>query len=187
LTRSINGSKKKTKIAVVAIGSFMAAILVLGAIATAQFTSQQSLNSSRFGGLGSAHEHAAFLVKIDGNIIDFSQSKYQVRSPYIHVENGDGLTLHKHAISVPFGEFLKSVGMDIQDNCFIMDDGKKYCDNDADGKKLVFLVNGQTEESAKDYVLQDGDRFLLEYGNITKAQLQSDLDFLNQIKIQPNE
>ena len=156
------------------------AVAVAGAVAAGFAFSQTS--PSRFGLLGSAHEHAVFAVKLDRQAFDFSQSKYQVQSSYIHVEGGDGTTLHRHATGVPFGEFLKSVRMDIKDNCFIRDDGARFCDGE-DGKNLKFFVNGQQVSSITDFVLRENDRILVIYGSETDAQINQELQVLRDTPI----
>jgi hypothetical protein len=133
-----------------------------------------------FGPLGSAHVHAIFEVMLDGQAVDFSQQKYQVKTQYIHVEGGDGTTLHRHSSKVPVGEFFKSVNMDIRDGCFVMDNGEQFCD---DGKQLRFFVNGTERASIDDYVLQDNDRILIIYGAEDQNELQREFDKLNKTPI----
>src|ERR671919_2658260 len=129
------------------------------AVISAIVYSIQPSNSNKYGPIGSTHQHAAFLVKLDGVPIDFSQGKYQVKSRLIHVENNDGTTLHRHATDVPFIEFLKSVDMDIRNGCFVSDDGREYCDT-AD-KKLRYFVNGNQTDSIANYVPNENDRMLV--------------------------
>lgn len=133
-----------------------------------------------FGPLGSAHVHAVFEVMLDGQPIDFSQQKYQVRTQYIHVEGGDGTTLHRHSSKVPVGEFFKSVNMDIRDDCFVLDNGAQFCD---DSKQLRFFVNGTERSSINDYILQDNDRILIIYGDEDQNELQAEFDKLNSIPV----
>ncbi len=149
------------------------------------FLYSQNLPPSGFGALGSAHTHAAFLVKVNGENIDFSQPQYQVVSDYIHVENGDGTTLHRHATNVTFAEFLKSVEMDIdeENNCLIFtNNGTEYCNNNFN--QLRTFVNGNSNESISDYVINDNDRLLVMYGNENEEQLNEALDEVNKIQIQ---
>ncbi len=141
--------------------------------------------SASYGTLGSAHEHAAFLVDLNGTKINFAQPKYMVRSNYIHVEsyNGtlDGTTLHKHATKVPIGEFLKSLRMDISNGCFITDENKRFCDNE--NSKLRFFVNGNQIKDIMGYVLHDDDRILIIYGNQNSSEIKNELQALNNITI----
>jgi hypothetical protein len=148
------------------------------------FLYSQNLPPSGFGALGSAHQHAAFLVKVNGENIDFRQPQYQVVSDYIHVENGDGTTLHRHATNVTFADFLKSVKMDIdeENNCLVFTNGTQYCNNN--DNQLRTFVNGNSNESISDYVINDNDRLLVIYGNETEEQLTEALDELNNIQIQ---
>jgi hypothetical protein len=125
----------------------------------------------------SAHEHAVFAVILDGQKIDFSQRQYQVQSQFIHVEGGDGTTLHRHAEGVSFSFFLNSVGMRIQDDCFVRDDGVQFCSNGSN--QLRFFINGDEVDSISDYVLEEEDRFLVIYGNQTDDEIQQELELLD--------
>lgn len=168
--------RRRYMMIIIPIVAAIAVVVVVGSVITLQ-----SNSNARFGPLGSAHVHAAFLVKLDGKVIDFSQDKYQLRSQFIHVEKGDGTTLHRHATGVPVGEFFKSIHMDIKNNCFITDNGTQYCDNGT--KKLRYFVNGIEKQSIMDYVLNDNDRILVVYGNENNNQIKQDIDAVRQTKI----
>jgi len=165
--------RRNFKVLILAVAGI--AILAMGAVSAVTFSSLPAQQSVKFGGLGSAHEHAAFLVKLDGNLINFAQQQYQVKSPYIHVENGVGTTLHKHASHVPVGEFLRSLGMNIVNGCFVLDDGNRYCGDGTDN--LRFYVNQVEQPSSfiMGYVLNDDDRFLVIYGDESAEEIQQEL------------
>ena len=177
--------KKRIKNLKTIILPIIAAIVIIAIISIYLF-SQNTLSVAGFGPLGSAHEHAAFLVKVNGQNIDFSQPQYQVQSDYIHVENGDGTTLHRHATNVTFVDFLKSVKMDIdkKNNCLTFTNGTEYCDDE--NNKLRTFINGNSTGSISDYVLNNDDRLLVIYGNETDEQIANALDELNRIEIQYN-
>lgn len=141
----------------------------------------QNIDESKYGKYNSEHVHAAFVIKIEGKQIDFSEDKYQLKSRFIHVENNDGTTLHRHATGVPFGDFLKSVGMNIVDRCFIRDDGGRYCENG--NMKLRFFLNHKEVDSVTNYVIQNGDRLLIVFGNETDGQIEKELAELQKITI----
>lgn len=153
---------------------------LVGIVSYAVYTYSSTLShtvNANFGPLGSAHVHAAFAVKLNGTILDFSQNKYQVKSRYMHVENGDGKTLHRHATKVPVAEFFDSLGMNVTKNCFTLDNGTKYCSNAAN--KLEFFINGNKTDSIANYVFNDDDRILIVYGD-NPMQVKQDLDELRQ-------
>jgi len=186
MTRKSSGSgnrprRRNFKLLILAVAGI--AILALGAVSAVTFSSFPAQQSAKFGGIGSAHDHAAFVVKIDGTYLDFSQDQYQVKSPFIHVENRNGTTLHKHALHVPFGEFLHSINMNVQNGCFVMDDGKQYCQEG--DKSLRFFLNGAEQPASfiMNYVLEDNDRFLVLYGNETAEEIQQELQRLATISI----
>ena len=140
---------------------------------------------AKYGVIGSAHEHAALTVDLNGTKINFAQPKYMVRSNYIHMEtyNGapDGTTLHRHATMVPIGEFLKSVRMDISNGCFKTDDNKNFCENE--NTKLTYYINGNQTNDIMEYVLKDNDRILIRYGNQNSSEVNNEIQELNNVTI----
>ena len=141
--------------------------------------------AARYGDLGSAHEHAALLISLNGTDVDLAQQKYMVRSNYIHVEsyNGtlDGTTLHKHSSNVPIGEFLKSIRMDISNGCFVTDNNQRYCTTDE--YKLTSYVNGNETNDIMNYVINDDDRVLITYGNQNSTELDREFEKLDSLPI----
>jgi hypothetical protein len=160
---------KNVRIIMVAVGVGIAVAIAAAVMAYSQVRP--------YGPVGSAHVHAGFAVILNGQEIDFSQSRYQVQSQLIHVEGGDGTTLHRHATGVPIGEFLRSVRMDIADGCFVHDNGTQYCEGG--DNRLLFFVNGQERDDAMGYVLNDGDRILITYGDLTEQQIQEQIERVN--------
>jgi hypothetical protein len=160
-----------------------AVIVLFGIMAYAVTVYSGNLDrpSQNFGPLGSEHVHAAFAVKINGEKLDFSQEKYQVKSQYIHVENNDGNTLHRHATGVPVGEFFASLGMNVTDSCFTLENKTSYCSNG--NSNLEFYVNGNKTNSIANYVLKEDDRILIVYGNKNAIETQQDLDALRLTEI----
>ena len=168
------------------------AVVAILAISGSRFSSE----INKFGTVGSAHEHAAFIINVNGTAIDFSQPQYQVKSRLIHVEGGDGFTLHRHTDRVPFGEFLRSENMNLEDSCFSISEGTsdqqgqqqgqqlEYCTNETE--ELRAFVNGEELEPPSalvDYILKDDDRILLIYGNQTTDQLTEALSELEEVPI----
>jgi hypothetical protein len=141
--------------------------------------------AARYGDLGSAHEHAALLISLNGTDVDLAQQKYMVRSNYIHVEsyNGtlDGTTLHKHSSNVPLGEFLKSIRMDISNGCFITDNNQRFCDTDE--YRLTSFVNGNETNDIMNYVVNDDDRILITYNDQNSTELDRQFEKLNNLPI----
>ncbi len=131
-------------------------------------------NSPRIGAVGSTHIHQDFKVYLNGkNSIDFSQRKYQVRVPYVHVEDNDGDIIHVHATGVRLGMFFDSLGMQLTKECFKADDGTSYCNGN--GKTLKFYVNNVSNTEFGNYLLHDLDKILVSYGSENNATIQPQL------------
>jgi hypothetical protein len=192
----LDASKKKRRKYLIIIIPIIAAVVAVLAISGTRYSSE--LN--KFGTVGSAHEHAAFVINVNGTPIDFSQPQYQVKSRLIHVEGGDGFTLHRHTDRVPFSEFLSSENMNLDDSCLSISEppsnqqdqqqGQQqqvYCTNGS--QELRAFVNGKELDSPSslgDYIIKDNDRILLIYGDQTADQLSKALAELEQVPIQAN-
>lgn len=162
----------KTKIAIYGL------IILIGAAAV--YVIMSSLSSGpRIGSVGSTHEHVDFKIYIEGKAIDFSQPKYQLASQYIHMENGIGTLIHKHATGVTLGDFLKTVSMDMDKDCFKANTEKKYCNGE--GKTLKFYLNSKLTTPNADYDLSDLDKFLISYGNETEDGIKTQLNSITDL------
>ena len=128
--------------------------------------------SDRSGQLGSTHEHASLLVKIFGDKFDFSKPDYQIKSPRIHFEGQDGNTIHMHSTEIPLSYLFDSIGIGLDDQCYIFTDDRKFCTNN--DYFLTFYINGEQVDSILDHVISQGDRILISYGpeNISEINEQ---------------
>ncbi len=135
------------------------------------------------GPLGDEHEHASMLVRIHTDKFDFALPAYQVKSPYIHFEGGDGNTIHRHASGVSLGFLFNSLKIGLSNECFIFPDKAPehtFCTDE--NYSIKFYVNHERVNSILDYVLDDGDKILISYGNQNQTQIDAQLRELdNQI------
>ena len=135
--------------------------------------------TSPMGSVGSTHEHATFKVFLDGKEFNFSERKYMVRDEYVHVEGGDGETIHKHATGVNLGFFFNTMGLKFDEQCFKTDSGD-FCSNNE--KKLKFYVNGVKNEEYGSHEIRDGEKYLITYGNENNAEIQEQLEAVKILK-----
>jgi hypothetical protein len=176
-TTEIDRRKRRSQLISIAI---IAAIVAGIAYGVYSYT-QNPPRTANFGALGSTHEHTALKLFINGQTIDFSQPKYQVKSQYVHFENGDGDTIHKHATGIDIGFLFETLGIRFTSECIIMDDGTEYC-NDGNNT-LKFFVNGVRNNMYNNYVLMDGDRILLSYGSEGQEQTDEQLKAVEILSI----
>jgi len=134
------------------------------------------------GKLGDEHEHASILVRIFGDKFDFSATTYQIKSSWIHFEESDGNTIHRHSSGVTLGYLFETLGITIDEDCYIFSDGRQFCTNE--DYSLKYFIDGPGfVDSINDYVIQDGDRILISYGNETEEQIGDQLNELYQQEI----
>ena len=129
------------------------------------------------GKLGDEHIHASLLVKIFGDKFDFSTPNYQVKTSWIHFENQDGDTIHRHSTGVELQFLFDSMKIFTDENCFVFPDGRQFCTNN--DYTLKFYINQQKVDDIRTYVIQEDDRILISYGNEDQETIDNQLAELN--------
>jgi hypothetical protein len=129
------------------------------------------------GKLGDEHIHASLLVSIFGDKFDFSTPNYQVKTSWIHFENQDGDTIHRHSTGVELEFLFNSMSVGVDENCFVFPDGRQFCNNE--DYSLKFYINQQKVDDIRNYIVQEDDRILITYGNENQEAIDKQLAELN--------
>ncbi|MCK5345176.1 MAG: protein-disulfide isomerase [Candidatus Heimdallarchaeota archaeon] len=172
-------SKQKRKSMLIAGGIFAVVAVIVG-ISVYNFT---NLTASAPGAppgagqLGDEHEHASILVRIFTDKFDFSLPAYQIKNSWIHFEGQDGTTVHRHSSGVTLGYLFETLGIFIDENCYVFADGREFCNSD--DYSLKYFINHQPVESINDHVLKEGDRILISYGDENQEQIDAQLSELD--------
>ena len=125
------------------------------------------------GRLGDEHVHASLLVRIFGDTFDFSSPTYQIKSSWIHFEDTDGTTIHRHSSGVTLGFLFDTLNIGINDECYRFPDGREFCTNE--DYSLKYYINHKSVDSIYDYVLADDDRILISFGPETPEEIEEQL------------
>jgi len=128
---------------------------------------------SGFGNLGDEHEHASLLVRIFGDKFNFSAPAFQIKNSWIHFEDSDGSTIHRHSSGVMLGYLFSSMGFTVNDVCFVFPEDRKFCSNI--DYSLKYYINHQRVNVINGYVIEEGDRILITYGSETPEQIEEQL------------
>ena len=104
---------------------------------------------------------------------DFSVPSYQIKSSWIHFEESDGTTIHRHASAVTLGYLFETMNIIIDEQCYLFPDGRQFCTNE--DYSLKYYINHQIVKDINDYVFEDGDRILITYGSETPEQIEEQL------------
>ncbi|MGI0010900.1 MAG: protein-disulfide isomerase [Nitrosopumilaceae archaeon] len=180
-------TREKRRFKLIAVGIIAGVAIVLGITGYIFYENTFGGNMnvpgapSGAGRLGDEHEHASMNVIIFGDKFDFSTNAYQVKNRYIHFENNNGETIHRHASGVTLGFLFESLNIGFDDSCFTFPDKREFCTNDQ--YSLKFYVNHQNVPSLQDYVLEDNDRILISYGNENSTKIDEQLARVDSILI----
>ena len=138
------------------------------------------------GKYGSDHVHAAILVVIDGEQLNFGLPQFQLASRYIHFEDSNPVTVHRHATNVPLEMLFASIGITISNDCISIEDyGAKGNTRDVcarQGEEMEVFVNDKTYNSdITKYEIKQNDRILISIGH--NKSISKDLAYLDAFKI----
>ena len=172
-------SQQKRKSTLLAVGILGLIGLIVGYASFTFVTTPVGAPGSPPGAgiLGDEHEHASVLVRIFGDKFDFAATTYQIKSSWIHFEESDGNTVHRHSSGVTLNYLFESLGIGIDEDCYIFGDGRQFCTNE--DYSLKYFINGDRVNSINDYVVQNDDRILISYGGETEIQINQQLNELD--------
>lgn len=125
--------------------------------------------------LGSAHEHIDLKIMLDGKQLDLSQPQYQLKNKFIHVEDGNGDVVHKHAKGVTLSMFFRTIGIPFNSNCITASENN-YCNTN--NKGLRMYVNGNPNNAYGEYEPKDLDKILIIYGNESQDEINEQIVML---------
>ena len=123
----ISKSKRKTNLMAVGILALLAVIVAYAGYTFVTMDVNAPGAPPGAGKLGGEHEHASLLVKIFTDKFDFSVPSYQIKSSWIHFEESDGTTIHRHASGVTLGYLFDSLNIGIDSECYRFPDGRQFC------------------------------------------------------------
>ena len=129
------------------------------------------------GKLGDEHIHASVLVRIFGDKFDFSLPNYQIKSSWIHFENQDGDTIHRHSSGVELEFLFNSLALGIDEDCFTFPDGRAFCTNE--DYSLKYFINHKEVNDIREYVVMEEDRILISYGPDNESAIEKQLSELD--------
>ena len=172
-------SHQKRKSTLLAVGILGLIGLIVGYASFTFVTTEVGAPGSPPGAgiLGDEHEHASVLVRIFGDKFDFAATTYQIKSSWIHFEESDGNTVHRHSSGVTLNYLFESLGIGIDEDCYIFGDGRQFCTNE--DYSLKYFINGDSVNSINDYVVKNDDRILISYGGETEEQVIAQLNELD--------
>ena len=145
------------------------------------------VNQYGVGKYGSDHTHAAIVIFVNGEALNFGLPQFQLLSNYIHFENNNPYLLHKHATGAPLEMLFASLGIKVTQDCMVLNFYKyaelkngRFCSEQ--GGSLTFYVNGEQYNSdLSQYVFEHNDRILISFGNTDS--ISEEVAFLESLRI----
>ena len=162
------------------------ALAVLLALGVTGNTTQKLVVTSCQGGTpgcelrAATHQHANFALVIRGQQFDFGRPQFlstdnDDKSAVTHLHQPRYTVVHVHRTATAWNEFLKSVGIELQDStsalpgvksdkaCLTLPDGQKLCTSGLE--TLKFYVNGTKVDGIAFSGISDLDRVLVSFGS----------------------
>ena len=177
---AVKRTKQKRKNSLIAAG-VLGAIAVIVGISAYNFMSISTIATPGAppgaGLLGDEHVMSSLVVRIFADKFDFASPAFQIKNSWIHFEAQDGNTIHRHGSGVKLGYLFETLGIQLSDECFIFTDEREFCTNE--DYSLKFYINHNIVQGIQNYVLNEGDRILISYGNEDQAQIDAQLTELD--------
>lgn len=170
-----------TKNILVILALILGLLLIIGVYFLKQTIQGEDLTEipsdmPELGAPGTEHSHMTMLVYINGELFDFSRAQFQLpqtKNFRIHMEDGDGTTLHKHATGVTLPLFFTTFG-GLTAECFTLP-GQNYCTGAANTLK-IFINRRIANDIIDKYELQKNDKIMINYGNDSPFELELKLN-----------
>lgn len=121
---------------------------------------------------GTAHEHSSISVKIFNDSIDLTPERFQLQSPFIHLEASNGYVIHRHSTGIKLGYFFDTLNLGLSQDCFTFD-GNEFCSNE--DYTLKFYINEKKVDNITDYLIMEGDLILISYGDDNPEEIAQQL------------
>ncbi len=168
-------TRQKRKSMLMTAGVLGIVVVIVGYSAYTFVNTQASVPGAPPGAgvLGDDHTHTSILVRIFGDKFDFSTPAFQIKSSWIHFEGQDGDTIHRHSTGVTLGYLFETLGITVDDECFIFPDGRSFCNND--DYTIKFFINHKPVPNINDYIGNEDDRVLITYGNESPEEIDQQL------------
>lgn len=137
------------------------------------------------GSYGSDHSHAALVVFMYGDQVNFGLPQFQLSSKYIHFENNNPYLIHKHANGVPLGMLFASFGMKVTEDCITLShnsstETSQLCSG-SNGYLSVYVNGKKYNSDISAYEIKHDDRILISFGDGTSITKQ--LAYLESLRI----
>ena len=103
-------------IALGALGVVVAAVVVYVTFFAGSGGGEAAVAGQEPSNVGSVHYHGSMTMTVDGDRVDFSQSRYQLQSDAFHFEDGNGERWHGHAQGVTLEYTMSSLDIDVAES-----------------------------------------------------------------------
>jgi hypothetical protein len=129
------------------------------------------------------HQHVDLRIVIDGRVVDLSSDEYQsstyvYKDEHIHLHDNNGSVVHLHKPGVTLATFLKTLDMELTDECLVTSEGKEYCPLRTPEKTLQVIVNGEDRSEKGAYQFQDLDKVLVYFGPPVQSQIDAQVQLI---------
>ena len=128
---------------------------------------------------GSTHIHADIKVYLNGKELNLYRPENFEANKFVHFHATKDKTkpndnvIHVHAKGITLKHFFRSLGIELEKNCFTYH-LERYCNDDE--KTLKVYVNGNKIDDFTDYEIKDLDKILVSYGPLDEKEIQKQIN-----------
>jgi hypothetical protein len=168
------------------------ALLIAGSAALYKFAYEEAPRTPHvipvLGKAGSFHGHASLLLFIGNKPMNFCESRFMLRSPFVHFEDNNCQVVHSHATGVTLPVFFKTIGVELTSACIALPfNNERHCNNGKDRLRVVINTKEVSIDELPYYELQNNDHILVNFGPETGAFLRFKYNGVPNVPMDINE
>jgi hypothetical protein len=123
---------------------------------------------------------ASFGIFTNGTFRIFTPARYHNQSEDIYIEASNPYIIHVKKENLTWADFFKTLPMKLEKDCILTGTKETFCTNSE--KSLKFYINGNSDPTALNRSINQGDQLLVSYGNENESQIQAQLQKTVSIK-----
>ena len=128
--------------------------------------------------------NAHFAIFTNGTFRVFTASMYHNKDTNIYISAESPNTIQIRKENLTWQDFFNTLPMTLSPKCLVTGTGQEFCTKDKN--ILRFFLNGKEDPEALSKIIQKENTLLVTYGDLSKNQIQTQMEKLDELIVDIN-